>query len=157
MPGYDVQTLSEDRKQLGANELGAICIKLPLAPGCLPTLWLKDERFIESYLSAFPGYYETADAGFIEEDGYISTMARTTILSTSLDTGFQQAAWRKWCLLTLMSLNAPYWELMTNLKGKYLLDSCKAHKNPAKSWTRLNYRRLSWTALNLNGFLEGSL
>ena len=77
MPGYDIQILSEDGKQLGANELGAICIKLPLPPGCLPTLWLKDERFIESYLSAFPGYYETADAGFIDEDGYISIMART--------------------------------------------------------------------------------
>jgi len=77
MPGYDVQILCEDGQQLGANELGAICIKLPLPPGCLPTLWQKDERFIESYLSAFPGYYETADAGFIDEDGYVSIMART--------------------------------------------------------------------------------
>ena len=77
MPGYDVQVLAEDGSQLGPNELGAICIKLPLPPGCLPTLWNKDERFIESYLSAFPGYYETADAGFIDEDKYISIMART--------------------------------------------------------------------------------
>ena len=77
MPGYDVQILSEDGKELPANELGAICIKLPLPPGCLKTLWHKDQRFIESYLSAFPGYYETADAGFIDEDGYISIMART--------------------------------------------------------------------------------
>ena len=77
MPGYDVQILGEDGTQLGPNELGAICIKLPLPPSCLPTLWGKDERFKESYLSAFPGYYETADAGFIDEDGYISIMART--------------------------------------------------------------------------------
>ena len=77
MPGYDIQILSEDGKQLPANELGAICIKLPLPPGCLPTLWNKDDRFIQSYLSAFPGYYETADAGFIDEDGYVSIMART--------------------------------------------------------------------------------
>ena len=77
MPGHDVQILDEDGSQLGPNALGAICIKLPLPPGCLPTLWGKDERFKESYLSAFPGYYETADAGFIDEDGYISIMART--------------------------------------------------------------------------------
>lgn len=77
MPGYDVQVLSEDGTPLSAGELGAICIKLPLPPGCLPTLWEKDERFKKSYLSAFPGYYETADAGFIDKDGYISIMART--------------------------------------------------------------------------------
>ena len=77
MPGYDIQILSEDGSQLSNGELGAICLKLPLPPGCLPTLWNKDERFIDSYLSAFPGYYETADAGFIDEDGYVSIMART--------------------------------------------------------------------------------
>jgi propionyl-CoA synthetase len=77
MPGYDVQILDEDGKQLAVGELGAICIKLPLPPGCLPTLWEKDARFHESYLSAFPGYYETADAGFIDRVGYISIMART--------------------------------------------------------------------------------
>lgn len=77
MPGYDIQILSEDGTQLPSDELGAICIKLPLPPGCLPTLWNKDERFIESYLSAFPGYYETADAGFIDSEGYVSIMART--------------------------------------------------------------------------------
>ena len=77
MPGYDIQILSADGTQLPSDELGAICIKLPLPPGCLPTLWNKDERFIESYLSAFPGYYETADAGFIDSEGYVSIMART--------------------------------------------------------------------------------
>ena len=77
MPGYDIQILSEDGGQLSNGGLGAICLKLPLPPGCLPTLWNKDERFIDSYLSAFPGYYETADAGFIDEDGYVSIMART--------------------------------------------------------------------------------
>lgn len=77
MPGYDVQILGEDGAPLAVGELGAICIKLPLPPGCLPTLWEKDERFKESYLSAFPGYYETADAGFIDKDSYISIMART--------------------------------------------------------------------------------
>ena len=77
MPGYDVQVLDESGEPLPSGELGAICIKLPLPPGCLPTLWNKDNRFKESYLSTFPGYYETADAGFIDSDGYISIMART--------------------------------------------------------------------------------
>lgn len=77
MPGYDIKILSEEGGQLSSGELGAICLKLPLPPGCLPTLWKKDNHFIESYLSAFPGYYETADAGFIDEDGYVSIMART--------------------------------------------------------------------------------
>ncbi len=77
IPGYDVQILDDGGTQLAAGELGNICLKLPLPPGCLPSLWNKDDRFRESYLSTFPGYYETADAGFIDEDGYISIMART--------------------------------------------------------------------------------
>jgi len=60
MPGYDVQVLDESGTQLSAGELGAICIKLPLPPACLPTLWHKDDRFKQSYLSSFKGYYETA-------------------------------------------------------------------------------------------------
>jgi len=77
MPGYDVQVLGKNGNPLSAGELGAVCIKLPLPPGCLPTLWNKDDRFRDSYLSAYKGYYQTADAGFIDEDGYISIMART--------------------------------------------------------------------------------
>ena len=77
MPGYEIDVLDAEGGKLPAGELGAICIKLPLPPGCLPTLWENDERFIKSYLSAFPGYYETADAGFVDEDGYLFIMART--------------------------------------------------------------------------------
>jgi len=77
IPGYDVQILNDDGEALPAGELGNICLKLPLPPGCLPSLWNKDDRFRESYLSAFPGYYQTADAGFIDADGYVSIMART--------------------------------------------------------------------------------
>jgi propionyl-CoA synthetase len=77
IPGYDVQVLNDAGEQVPPGELGNICLALPLPPGCLPTLWKKDDRFRESYLSVFPGYYETADAGFIDEDGYISIMART--------------------------------------------------------------------------------
>jgi propionyl-CoA synthetase len=77
MPGYDVQILDEGGNEVAAGELGAIAIKLPLPPGTLPTLWNADERFKASYLTTFPGYYETGDAGIKDEDGYISIMART--------------------------------------------------------------------------------
>jgi propionyl-CoA synthetase len=77
MPGYDVQILDEGGRQMPAGELGAIAIKLPLPPGTLPTLWQAEDRFRKSYLHTFPGYYETGDAGMIDEDGYLYIMART--------------------------------------------------------------------------------
>ena len=77
MPGYDIQILDEGGNQMPAGELGAIAIKLPLPPGTLPTLWNAEERFLKSYLTTFPGYYETGDAGMIDEDGYVYIMART--------------------------------------------------------------------------------
>ncbi|MEM8992270.1 MAG: AMP-binding protein, partial [Pseudomonadota bacterium] len=77
MPGYDVQILDDAGHPVGANTLGAIAVKLPLPPGCLPTLWNADARFEKSYLNAFPGYYETGDAGMVDEDGYLYIMART--------------------------------------------------------------------------------
>jgi propionyl-CoA synthetase len=77
LPGYDVQILAEDGHTLPAGELGAVAIKLPLPPGTLPTLWNADDRFVKSYLTTYPGYYETGDAGVLDEDGYLSIMART--------------------------------------------------------------------------------
>lgn len=77
MPGYDVRVLDEGGHEVKRGTLGAICIKTPLPPGCLPTLWGNDTRFRASYLDHFPGYYETADAGFMDEDGYLYIMART--------------------------------------------------------------------------------
>ncbi len=77
MPGYDVQILDDGGHQIPAGELGAIAIKLPLPPGTLPTLWNAEDRFKKSYLNTFPGYYETGDAGMIDEDGYLYIMART--------------------------------------------------------------------------------
>ncbi len=77
MPGYDVQILDEGGHKMAPNQLGAIAIKLPLPPGTLPTLWNAEERFLKSYLTTFPGYYETGDAGMIDEDGYLYIMART--------------------------------------------------------------------------------
>ena len=77
MPGFDVQILDEAGHPMAPNELGAIAIKLPLPPGTLPTLWNAEDRFKKSYLQQFPGYYETGDAGMIDEDGYLYIMART--------------------------------------------------------------------------------
>ncbi|MCQ0988320.1 propionyl-CoA synthetase [Jiella sp. LLJ827] len=77
VPGFDIQVLDFGGKPLKANEMGAIAIKLPLPPGALPTLWNAEERFRSGYLSEFPGYYSTSDAGFIDEDGYVYVMGRT--------------------------------------------------------------------------------
>jgi propionyl-CoA synthetase len=77
MPGYDVQVLDEAKQPVGPGKMGAIVVKLPLPPGCLPTLWQQDDRFKESYLEEYPGFYKTADAGFIDEDGYLFIMSRT--------------------------------------------------------------------------------
>ena len=77
MPGYDVQILDEAGHPQKPGELGAIAIKLPLPPGTLPTLWDAEERFRKSYLTTFPGFYETGDAGMMDEDGYLYIMSRT--------------------------------------------------------------------------------
>ena len=77
MPGYEIHILDESNNQMKAGEIGAISIKLPLPPSCLPTLWNADERFQEAYLKEYPGYYKTADAGYLDEDGYVYVMART--------------------------------------------------------------------------------
>ncbi|MGG7568476.1 propionate-CoA ligase PrpE [Rhodovulum sp. DZ06] len=77
MPGYDVQILDEAGHPMKPGELGAIAVKLPLPPGTLPNLWNAEARFRKSYLDHFPGYYETGDAGMIDEDGYLYIMART--------------------------------------------------------------------------------
>jgi propionyl-CoA synthetase len=77
VPGWDVHVLNEQNQEVPRGQIGSICVKLPLPPGALPTLWNNDQRFISSYLSEFPGYYMTADAGFMDEDGYVYIMART--------------------------------------------------------------------------------
>ncbi|MFC1876191.1 propionyl-CoA synthetase [Thermodesulfobacteriota bacterium] len=76
-PGWDVQVVDAENHQVKDGEIGALVVKLPLPPGSLPTLWKKDERYISSYLEEFPGYYKTADAGFVDADGYVFVMSRT--------------------------------------------------------------------------------
>ncbi len=76
MPGYDVRILDEAGQPCQPGETGNIAVKLPLPPSCLPTLWEDDQRFRESYLSQFPGYYQTGDGGLIDEDGYVYVMGR---------------------------------------------------------------------------------
>ncbi|MCC6604693.1 MAG: propionyl-CoA synthetase, partial [Anaerolineae bacterium] len=77
VPGYDVRILNVYEEEAEPNQIGSIVIKLPLPPGCLPTLWHNDAGFKQTYLSNYPGYYSTADAGFKDEDGYLWIMSRT--------------------------------------------------------------------------------
>ncbi|MBR9913006.1 MAG: propionyl-CoA synthetase [Gammaproteobacteria bacterium] len=77
VPGFDIQVLDEGDHQLPADSMGALAIKLPLPPGTLPTLWHNDQGFIDKYLTEFPGYYNTGDAGFIDAEGYVHIMSRT--------------------------------------------------------------------------------
>ena len=96
MPGYDVKILDNDGNELPSGELGAVAIKLPLPPGSLPTLWNAEERFKKSYLSTFPGFYETGDAGLIDDEGYVYIMARTddviNVAGHRLSTGAMEEA-----------------------------------------------------------------
>lgn len=77
VPGFDIRVLNENGKEVAPGEIGVLAIKQPLPPGSFTTLWGNDERFVASYFKNFPGYYETGDAGFIDENGYVYVMART--------------------------------------------------------------------------------
>ena len=77
MPGFQIEVLDDSGNVLANNVLGSIVIKLPLPPSCLTTIWGSNNTFVEKYLARFPGYYETGDAGYLDDDGYIYIMART--------------------------------------------------------------------------------
>ncbi len=77
MPGYDMQVVDEAAKPVPRGTIGSLVVKMPLPPAALPTLWQQDARCIESYFAEFPGYYKTADAGYIDDDGYVWVMGRT--------------------------------------------------------------------------------
>jgi propionyl-CoA synthetase len=95
VPGYDVRVLDERGDPVPTGQEGAICIRLPLPPGTLPTLWGDDERFVSSYLSAYDGYYLTGDGGYLDEDGYLYVMGRTddviNVAGHRLSTGSMEA------------------------------------------------------------------
>jgi propionyl-CoA synthetase len=95
VPGWDVTVLDESGRQVGPDTEGAICIRLPLPPGALPTLWDDDERFRASYLSTFEGYYLSGDGGFVDSDGYLYVMGRTddiiNVAGHRLSTGSMEA------------------------------------------------------------------
>ena len=96
VPGYDVHVLDERGEQVEPGVEGAICLKLPLPPGTLPTLWRDDERYVSEYLSTFEGYYLTGDGGYLDEDGYLFVMGRTddvlNVAGHRLSTGSLEAA-----------------------------------------------------------------
>ncbi|HSB40564.1 MAG TPA: propionyl-CoA synthetase [Methylomirabilota bacterium] len=76
VPGYDIRVLGEDNLEVPAGQIGSIAVKLPMPPGCLPTLWNNDAGFERSYLTRHPGHYLTGDAGYKDEDDYIYIMSR---------------------------------------------------------------------------------
>jgi propionyl-CoA synthetase len=76
VPGYDVRIVDVDGAEVEAGQTGEIVVRTPLPPGCLPTLWRDDERFVESYLSQHPGFYVTGDGGYRDSDGYLYVMGR---------------------------------------------------------------------------------
>jgi propionyl-CoA synthetase len=77
VPGWNVEVVDSSCNPVGPGTIGALVVRLPLPPGALPTLWNNDQGFLDAYLTEFPGHYKTADAGFMDEDGYIYVMART--------------------------------------------------------------------------------
>ncbi|MGH8970801.1 MAG: AMP-binding enzyme, partial [Actinomycetes bacterium] len=95
VPGYDVRILGPDGTEVAAGVEGAICLRLPLPPGTLSTLWNDDDRFVSSYLSTFDGYYLTGDGGYVDEDGYLYVMGRTddviNVAGHRLSTGSMEA------------------------------------------------------------------
>jgi propionyl-CoA synthetase len=95
VPGYAVEVLDEHGRRVPAGTEGAICLRLPLPPGTLPTLWGDEERYVASYLSAFDGYYLSGDGGYLDEDGYLFVMGRTddviNVAGHRLSTGSMEA------------------------------------------------------------------
>jgi propionyl-CoA synthetase len=95
VPGWDLHVLAEDGTECPPGVEGAICLRLPLPPGALPTLWNDDERYLASYLSDFDGFYLSGDGGYVDDDGYVYVMGRTddviNVAGHRLSTGSMEA------------------------------------------------------------------
>jgi propionyl-CoA synthetase len=95
-PGWDLRVVDDANQPVEAGVTGALVVKLPLPPGAATTLWNADERYVNAYLEEFPGYYKTADAGYIDADGYVFVMARTddiiNVAGHRLSTGAMEEA-----------------------------------------------------------------
>jgi acyl-coenzyme A synthetase/AMP-(fatty) acid ligase len=118
-PGWNLQVLDpETQEQVKTGDIGALVVKLPLPPGTLPTLWQNDKRYIESYLDEFPGYYKTADAGFIDEDGYAYIMSRTDDIINVAGHRLSTGAWRRCWPIIPMWPSAPFWASTTSSRAR---------------------------------------
>jgi propionyl-CoA synthetase len=95
VPGYQVEVLDSNGKEVPRETEGAVAIKLPLPPGTLPTLWENDQKFKESYLDIFPGYYFTGDGGYYDKDGYIYIMGRIDDVINVAGHRLSQGPWRR--------------------------------------------------------------
>ena len=94
--GFDIRILGPQGDELPADQEGAVAVRLPLPPGCLPNLWRNTERFKEAYLTTYPGYYLAGDAGYRDKDGYIYITGRLDDIINVADTGSRRQHWRKW-------------------------------------------------------------
>ena len=106
VPGYDICVLDDEGTELEPGETGALCVRLPLPPGFSPTLWRGDERFVEAYLSKYPSFYLTGDAGYFDEDGYLCVMSRIDDVINVAGHGTQPDKWRRSSRATRMSPSA---------------------------------------------------
>ena len=146
MPGYDVRVVDEQSKELPAGTMGSIVIKLPLPPACLPTLWQADDRFRESYLVEFPGYYKTSDAGFKDATATSTLWAAPTTSSTSRAIGSRPAAWRRCSAATRTWPNARSSESRMHSRARCLAASSCSSPASTGPWPRSSRNALRWCA-----------
>ena len=134
VPGMDVRVVGPDNRGVKPGEIGALVIKLPLPPGTFVTLWNADERFVSSYLAQFPGYYTTADAGYIDEDGYVYVMSRTddiiNVAGHRLSTGGMEEVLASHADIAECAVVGVHDELKGQIPVGFLVLKKGVHRNP---------------------------
>ncbi len=134
VPGMDVRVLDSDNREVKPGEIGTLVIKLPLPPGTFLTLWNADERFVSSYLSQFPGHYTTADAGYIDEDGYVYVMSRTddiiNVAGHRLSTGGMEEVLASHADVAECAVVGVHDELKGQIPVGFLVLKKGVHRNP---------------------------